>query len=80
MSKYFQVYEATRKKYSVIQPGSLWKHKVVPDLTFRVNVINLKNKVAYGDILLLNDFKSVYLNFDFLLDFYTPSEQTHEVK
>jgi hypothetical protein len=72
----FQLYEVNKAKYKQLKPGSIWRHKGVPDIKLKIISTNLEDKVSLvrrGHL-----YQSIYLNNVYLLDMYEPCEDSLE--
>ena len=79
MSNYFTAYEAKRKLYNKVQPGTVWGFKPYPLVTFTVKHIDLVNKRVWGVSSILADEISI-ISFEYLVECYNLLKQTQEVK
>jgi hypothetical protein len=69
MSNYFTSYEAKKKLYSKIQPGTVWRFKHHPLITFTVKHIDLFNKLAWGVCPIVDDENNI-ISFEYLVAHY----------
>ena len=72
----FQLYEANKAKYKHLKPGSIWKHKGVPEVKLKIISTNWEDNasvVRRGQL-----YQSIYLNNVYLLDMYEPCEDSLE--
>ena len=69
MANYFTAYEAERKLYNKVQPGTVWRFKSHPLITFTVKRIDPINKIAWGVCSIVADEIST-ISFEYLVEYY----------
>jgi hypothetical protein len=61
---YFQLYEANKVKYKQLKPGSIWRHKGVPEVKVKIISTNWEDNVSLvrsGHHYLPIDFCNSYI-------------------